>query len=393
MSDGKNAPIFDADQHYYEPLDAFTRHLPSGWKERTVQQAEVDGKVRFIVGGKINTTVSNPTFDPIVKAGAMVEYFRGNPQKKTLKQCLEDREPLPKAYRDPGARIQLMNEQGVEFTWMLPTLGMAYEEDLQFDPAACAIAFHSFNEWLLDDWNYDYEGRIFSSPYLAMGDIEAAIKEVDWMLEKGARVIVVRPCGIYTKDGWKSPGDPVFDPIWARIREAGVVVVPHVAEVGGFGIERYIKHGTNIIGEGASPMQAVVGHERPIANYLSALVCDKLFERLPGLHFASVENGADFLGNTLKGLHRAGFLVPGYFAVDPVETFKEHIWVAPFWEDNLADAVDLIGAERVLFGSDFPHPEGMAKPRDYLHEMSELNDPRAERQIMYENAAYLTGMA
>ena len=393
MSADERAPVFDADQHYYEPVDAFTRHLPSAWKARTVQQALVDGKVRFIVGGKMNMTVSNPTFDPIVRPGAMVEYFRGNPHKKTLKECLADREPLPAHYHDPAARVKVMDEQEVDHCWMLPTLAMAYEEDLQYDPEAAAVAFHSFNEWLLDDWTYNYQGRIFSSPYLAMGDIEAAKKEVDWMLEKGARLIVVRPSAVYTKDGWKSPGDPIFDPIWARIREAGVVAVPHVAETGTFGLERYAKYDTNIIGEGASPIQAVVGHERPIANYMAALGCDRLFERLPGLHVASIENGAEFLPGVLKGLHRAHFQIPGYFAEDPVETFKRHVWVAPFWEDNLAEAVRLIGADRVLFGSDWPHPEGMAKPRDFDHEVAELGDPLAERKIMYENAAYLTGLA
>lgn len=385
--------IFDADQHYYEAVDAFTRHLPRGWGERTVQQATVDGRTRFIVGGKMNHTVSNPTFDPIVKPGAMVDYFRGNPEGKTLKQCLAEREPLPACYRDPSARLKVMDEQEVQYVWMLPTLGMAYEEDLQFDPEAASVAFHSFNQWLLDDWSFNYEGRIFSAPYLAMGDVDAAVKEVDWMLEKGARIIVVRPSATYTKDGWKSPGDRVFDPIWARIHEAGVTLVPHVAETGSFGLERYAKYDTNIIGEGASPIQSVVGHERPIANYMAALACDKLFERFPDLRVASVENGAEFLPAVLKGLKRANFLSPGYFKDDPVESFKQHVWVAPFWEDNLQEAVDLIGADRVLFGSDWPHPEGMAKPRDYEHELEQLTDPASRQKIMFDNAAFLTGVA
>ena len=42
-------PIFDVDQHYYEPLDAFTRHLPAKWKSRTVQQIDVEGRTRFLV--------------------------------------------------------------------------------------------------------------------------------------------------------------------------------------------------------------------------------------------------------------------------------------------------------------------------------------------------------
>jgi predicted TIM-barrel fold metal-dependent hydrolase len=117
-----------------------------------------------------------------------------------------------------------------------------------------------------------------------------------------------------------------------------------------------------------------------------------LFERFPDLRFASVENGADFLRLLLPGLKRAGFQRPGYFRADPVETFKEHVWVAPFWEDDLREVVDLIGPERVLFGSDWPHPEGMAEPRHYDKIVAELEDPAAERLIMFENTALLTGL-
>ena len=385
-------PVFDADEHYYEPLDAFTRHLPKAWKARTVQQALVDGKVRFIVGGKINKTIANPTFDPVAKPGSLAEFFRGNPRGKTIEECLQDRQQIPACFRDRDARIEMMDEQDIHYTWMLPTVANAYEEDMQFDPEACSVAFHAFNEWLLDDWGYTYKGRIFSGPYLAMGDVDAAVKEVEWALVRGARLFVVRPCGVYTRDGWKSPGDPRFDPIWARIREAGVVVVPHVSEVGGFGLDRYLPYDSFFFG-GVSPLQTVVGHERPIANYLAALVCDKLFERFPGLHIASIENGAEFLPLLMKGLMRAGFQNPGYFAVHPKESFLRHVWVAPFWEDDLGEAVELIGADRVLFGSDWPHAEAMARPRDFDHEVAQLNDPVATRKIMYENTAYLTGLS
>jgi len=385
-------PVFDSDQHYYEARDAFTRYLPAEWKARTVQEAIIDGRVRHIVGGKINVTVTNPTFDPIVKPGAMVDYFRGNPDGKQLAECLAEREPCPSYYRNRDDRLKKMDEQDVEAIWLLPTLGMAYEEDLQYDPPACAVAFHAFNCWLLDDWDFNHENRIFTAPYLTMADPERAADEVDWMLAQGARIIVVRPGATHTGTGWHSPGDPLFDPIWARINEAGVTVVPHVAQVGSPGLDRYLAHVEGIIGAPAPPLQIAVGHERAIANYLGAVVCDRLFERFPNLRFASVENGADFLPLLLAGLKRAGFQRPGYFAADPLGTFKEHVWVAPFWEDDLADVVRLIGPDRVLFGSDWPHPEGMAEPRHYDKVVAELDDPVAERKIMFENTAGLTGL-
>jgi predicted TIM-barrel fold metal-dependent hydrolase len=386
--------VFDADQHFYEPLDAFTRHLPKGWGPRTVQVAEIDRRTRYIVGGQVNHTVTNPTFDPIVKPGAMVDFFRGNPDGLTLAECLAHREPIPSCYRNPDSRIATMDDQDVQYTWMLPTLGMAFEEGLQFDPEAAAVAFEAYNRWLLDDWGFNHRDRIFSAPYLAMGDRDRAVAEVDWALDHGARLFVVRPTGVYTADGWRSPGDPWFDPIWARIAEAGVPVVPHVAEVGGHGLERFLRNRVvGIIGTESTPLQVIVGHERPIANYLGALIADRLFERFPKLHVASVENGAEFLPLLLAGLERVRFQRPGYFAQDPVDAFREHVWVAPFWEDNLGEAIRLIGASQVLFGSDWPHPEGMAQPRDFEKFVDELGDPAARRLIMFENAARLTGVA
>lgn len=387
------APVFDVDQHYYEPLDAFTRHLPKGWAERTVLQTEVDGRVRFLVGGKLNKSVSNPTFNPISPPGTLADYFRGNVEQKTIAECLKTRIPIPASFRNREARIKVMDEQQVQNCWLLPTLGMAYEEDLQLDPKAASVAFHAFNEWLLDDWGFEYEGRIFSAPYLAMGDVDAAVKEVDWALKNGARLFAVRCSGVYTEGGWKSPGDAMFDPIWSRINEAGAVVGPHTAEVGGYGLERYLKHGESIIGGGGMPpLEAVVGFERATGNYLGALVCDKLFERFPKLRIVSLENGSDFLPNLLKGLKRAGFLIPGYFKSDPRETFLKHVWVSPFWEDDLNEVIGWIGVDRVVFGSDWPHCESLPLPRDYEHEVAQLGDPVAERKIMYENAAYLTGL-
>ena len=64
-------PVFDADNHYYEALDAFTRHLDPTMRKRGMQWATIDGKQRLLVGGQVNRFIPNPTFDPISKPGAL----------------------------------------------------------------------------------------------------------------------------------------------------------------------------------------------------------------------------------------------------------------------------------------------------------------------------------
>ena len=68
--------VFDADNHYYEALDAFTRHLDPAMKKRTMQWATVDGKQRLLVGGQVNRFIPNPTFEAVSKPGALSDYFR-----------------------------------------------------------------------------------------------------------------------------------------------------------------------------------------------------------------------------------------------------------------------------------------------------------------------------
>ena len=88
---------FDCDNHYYEAPDAFTRHVPKAMQGRCVQWAEIDGRKHHLVGGKLARAVTNPTWNPIAKPGAISDFLRGNPNDKDPRQLLRDREPLPGA--------------------------------------------------------------------------------------------------------------------------------------------------------------------------------------------------------------------------------------------------------------------------------------------------------
>ena len=80
--------------------------------------------------------------------------------------------------------------------------------------------------------------------------------------------------------------------------------------------------------------------------------------------------------------------MPGWFKEDPVETFRRHIWVNPFWEDDLQSVVDWMGADRVIFGSDWPHIEALPQPLDYLPETEKLTSDE-KRLVLHDNAVEL----
>mgnify|MGYP003330660608 FL=1 len=154
---------FDCDNHYYEGEDAFIRHVPEEMQARVVQWAEVDGRKYHVVGGKLSKAVTNPTWNPIAKPGALHKYFRGNPEGKNPMEYLKDREPLPAAYINRDARLEIMETQNLESIWLFPTLGVLYEELLKDDTQAGVALMKGFNRWIEEDWGFDYKEKIFAS--------------------------------------------------------------------------------------------------------------------------------------------------------------------------------------------------------------------------------------
>jgi predicted TIM-barrel fold metal-dependent hydrolase len=379
---------FDADNHYYEAIDAFTRHLDPKLGPRCVQWADIDGRKYHVIGGRISRAVVNATFDPIAKAGAMHDYFRGNPDQKSPLEFLRDREPIRPEYRDRDARLTVMDEHGLEKIWLFPTLGILYEELLKDDIFAVNATFTAFNRWLEDDWGCNYQDRIYASPYISLADPEWAIGELEWAIEHDARTIVMRPAAPTTIRGQLSPFDPYFDPFWKRVNDTGITVIVHAGD-SGYSSQGYAKDGFGATFEGAGHASIKMFNiERAAYDFLITAMFERLFDRFPNVRLASVENGSEFLPELFKKLRSTERKMPGYYSGDPVEQFREHVWINPFWEDDVNDIVDLMGSDRVIFGSDWPHIEGMPRPLDYAAEVKGFTD-EDQRRILRDNALEL----
>jgi hypothetical protein len=380
---------FDCDNHYYEALDAFTRHLAPKDGPRCVQWAEIDGRKYQVVGGRVSRVVTNPTFDPIAPAGAMHDYFRGNPDKKHPLEFLSVREAIRPEYRDRNARLSTMDRQGVSKIWLFPTLGMLYEEILKHDPEGVGIMFTAFNRWLEEDWGFDFADRIFAGPYISLASVDWACRELDWALDKGARVIVMRPAAPTTENGQRSPFDEMYDPFWARVNEAGITTVIHAGD-SGYSSNGYANDAfsAQFSGGGWKPSIKSFAIERAAQDFIITSVFEKLFDRFPNVRMASVENGSEFLGDACNKLTSTAKKMPGYFADDPVETLRANWWINPFWEDDVHEVARIMGTDRVLFGSDWPHIEGMPDPLNYLPELKAFSD-EDQRRILLDNVTEL----
>jgi predicted TIM-barrel fold metal-dependent hydrolase len=393
--------VFDADNHYWETTDTFTRHRDPKLAERGVVLREVDGKPRYFFGDRAHPIIPGPgDAHPRPRPGALYDYFRGVSTKERVGNELACEDPAahPEWFQR-DARLACMDAQGVDGAWLFPSQGVCMEGPMQPDIEAAIGILQAFNRWLDDDWGFAYRDRVFGVPFLTLSDVDAADAELDWCLARGARIVTIRNGPVFTPEGRRSPADPMFDPFWARVQEAGVVVTCHAGfEDGYVDVTKAVAATWGITAGGSGKMDAAgdaalltaqLMKHRLIQDFATVLVAHGLFERFPRLRVAYIENGADWvrpLLHTLQMLHGQN---PGMFACNPVDQFVEHCWVAPFVEDDVADLARYLPVERILFGSDWPHAEGLAQPKDFFANVASfsLDD---QRRIMVENARELT---
>jgi predicted TIM-barrel fold metal-dependent hydrolase len=358
-------PVFDSDNHLYETKDAFTRHLPDRYRG-AIDYVEVRGRTKIVVRGTISDYIPNPTFDVVARPGAQEEYFRvGNPEGKSYRDIVGDPIRCLPGFREPAPRVELMDEFGVDQTLMFPTLASLLEERMRDDPELTHAVIHSLNEWLHEEWSFNYQDRIFTTPIITLPIVEKAIEELEWAVERGAKTVLIRPAPVPCYGGSRSFAFEEFDPFWQAVVDSDVLVSMHASDSG---YSRYQADWTGpqeMLPFRLDAFRTFTMGKRPIEDTAAALTCHGLLTRFPDLRIASIENGADWVIPFLEHLADVHRKMPQMFDEDPVEAFKRNVYVAPFHEDDIAQLVEVLGVDHLLFGSDYPHPEGLAEPCSY----------------------------
>jgi predicted TIM-barrel fold metal-dependent hydrolase len=391
--------FFDADNHYYEPDDCFTRHGDESVKRYVTWVA--DGRKTHLLFGNNKTndprnpnSVMNPTFSRVAKPGAFNEVLsaleRGD-RVTSLSAMYGELEPPRGVYRNRDERLAAMDEQGVERILLFPTLGLTVEGYMGEDPELLYKVMHAFNLWLDDDWGLNRDGRIFAPPVISMRTVEGAVAELDWALSRQARVITIQP-----GPAWgRSPADTYFDPFWSRVNESGVLVAYHAAG-GPTSYESVFKQqwgkDSSDLGYLYTFRRSLIGFDGPIMDTTKALILGNLFSRFPNIKAASIEMGGTWVSYLLHALDHAGPLLTrnvrafGTVLTDrPSDVFRDRFWVSPFPEEDVVGLVGVLGADHVIMGSDWPHPEGTVTPAAYADCLVGL-DSAAIRRVMRDNA-------
>ena len=382
-------PLVDFDSHYYEVLDAWTRHLdPRIAKQHRGVEIVTSGKrVYPMVGGRLSHFIPNITFDPVAAPGSLETYFRGEADGKSVKELARLESPRAE-YQHRDARLAVMDEQNIERTVLLPTFTCGVEEALTHDIDALHATLHAFNLWLLEEWGFD--GRTVATPMISLSDVGRAVEEVEFALDHGARTLLMTPGPVRGTDGRRhSPANPLYDPVWRLINDAGIAVAYHAADSGYF--RYFADYDDPPVMDAFSPdmrLGSLFSVDRPIQDMIGVMVLQRFFARFSNVRLVSVEQGSDWLVVLMNKLHKLWKRRPQIFTEDPVDTVRRHLWVCPFWEDDIGALAERIGVDRVTFGSDWPHPEGVAEP---VHFAKYLDDfaPHDVRRIMRDNGAEL----
>ncbi len=391
--------LIDCDNHYYEPDDCFSRFIEAPYRESTVwvDRRREDGFGTMMLGAERLNFFSVGVGDFVGPPGAMKAFFKGDVDTGGAVNANAIRAVDCPEFIDKSARLARMDEQDVEACVMIPTLGCGVEYQLR-KPEHRAVAYPSiraFNRWVEADWGWGSDGRVFATAMISLIDLELALVELERLIKEGCRLVHLNTGPI----AGRSPADPHFDPFWARVQEAGVIIAYHIGS-GPFTELNAVPWGEpeNPPSHRFSAFNTYVAMgERTVVDQIAATIFQNLFGRFPKLQFLIVEFGAAWLPHLLKTLdkiyrlgdHKTRF---AYGKPElPSEIFKRHFKIVPFHEDDFARIAEAAGVDTIVNGSDYPHPEGLKWPVEMVAEMGDFGDAEI-RQMMRGNAAAMLGL-
>jgi predicted TIM-barrel fold metal-dependent hydrolase len=376
---------FDSDNHLYENRDALTKFLPAEYRG-VIRYVDIDGRTKLAIQDRISDYIPNPTFNRVaVPGGAGFDITKGGEGFGHAAVGFGKMVAMPSldAFFDPEPRLELMKEMGIDRTLLWPTLASALEERMANDPDAVCVVIHALNEWMHEHWSYVYSDAIFSTPIisLAAGN-DVALSELELIAERGARIFLIRVAPVPTWKGRKSFALPEFDPFWERVQELDLVVGMHSGDSGytrytneweGLGDREMVITARSKSGQSSPAFLALSSEKDNLVDAMASIIGHGLATRFPKLKFMPVEFSSAWIRPFYKKLQRIYDASPVLFDENPVDVFNRNVWVHAFHEPEPKGLIDLgIPVDHIMFGSDFPHPEGMEDPLAYSAVVADL---------------------
>ncbi len=399
MSAPANPMYFDCDNHFYESAESFLRYLPDRYK-KALRFIELDGKTKMLVNGKLSDYIPNPTFEVVAAPGSTVEYLKGNnPEGKSYRDFMQPQRCIPEYRVKTEKRYELLEEHGLCGTVIFPTLASVVEGHMYEDPDLCHAMIHSLNQWMLDEWGFGEDGKFFATPVITLMDADKALEEAKWIVSKGSKVVLMRPSFVPGKLGPRGMGSAEFDPIYELLAANDIIITFHNSDNGVYDMyERHQKSELGSQGEyqpfkKTDPLELVMDlNQQTVGHNLAGLVCHGVFDRHPNLKVCYVETGVAWLYPLWERMAHVYNMAPQLFSRHPHETIRQHVWFHPHFEENPKRLIDLVGVDHVIFGSDWPHPEGLVRPADWVECLEGLSEEDKDK-IMRGNMMNLLNIS
>ena len=335
--------MIDCDSHVLEPADLWQNYLEQKFVDRAIRIEEHGGIEKLIIGEQV-------VLEGVLAGlgGAHVDKTKlFTPGMKYIDGC-------PEGSYNSDARIKDMDAWGVESTLVFPTICIL---PFPTDDQALANAYcRAYNNWMID-FSHSKLDRIWPVAVINWHDVEEATKELERCIKAGFKAVFVPPETV----NHKRIGDAHFDPIWALCEESGIPACLHViVRFSGAALPFAEWHATTpgpIFGFG-------LGATGQLIPALTSLVTDQVFERFPKLKVVSVEAGCGYAPYLMDRMD-AKFevfdkLVP--LKKRPSEYIQSNCYfVAEPLERTIGMCLELVGHDRIMWGSDYPHIDGVAE--------------------------------
>jgi predicted TIM-barrel fold metal-dependent hydrolase len=175
------------------------------------------------------------------------------------------------------------------------------------------------------------------------------------------------------------------------MNQHGITLAMHAGDSGYDFLNRYWGMTDSFQAFRQNTLKSLLTHS-PISDAIASLIAEGVLSEHVNIRVATIETGSEWVQPLLKKLEKTYGQQKHMFAEDPIEVFRRQVWVSPYYEDDLSDLRDKIGADHMLFGSDWPHAEGLPEPTDFIDDLEGFDSTEIEK-IMRTNGLALTRRA
>lgn len=374
--------VIDADSHLYE-----TREL---WSERT-EAARRHAALR-IVDDELGYAWLSLGSQRIEVLG--VHEPGDVSQSGAFRQALRQRRPpetrydeMPASFHDGGARLALLDRQGIDESIVFPNCGIMWERALANDLEATRVNMAAWNRRAVELVR-EGRGRLHPVAHLTLRDPAWLEDQLRSLAAGGVRLAMIAPALV---DG-RRLSHPTHERMWSAFEAHGIAPVFHVAQFPPVFDDAWNEGDP----DWSNPLLSSVFMWTSPALAIADLVVHGVFHRHPGLRLGVVELLASWVPQFLVLLD-AGFGFHASFNGEPLtrmdlapsDYVRRQVRVAAFPFEQPQRLARQAG-DLFMFGSDYPHPEGIAQPVDEFRQACGVG-PGEAPAFYGGNAAWLLG--